>query len=106
MEQCIAADEEKFCAPFGKRRGLQVVIRSIDGTGTRQSPKAELIAAAPRTRLNAVQRKRRQSVFNTAGRERGSGEPGVAAAGEGISNKAANSRRTEKATAIRLMTGG
>ena len=44
MEQCIAADEEKFCAPFGKRRGLQVVIRGIDGTGTRQSPKAELIA--------------------------------------------------------------
>ena len=44
MEQCIAADEEKFCTPFGKRRGLQVVIRSIDGTGKRQSPKAELIA--------------------------------------------------------------
>ena len=44
LEQCIAADEEKFCTPFGKRRGLQVVIRSIDGTGTRQSPKAELIA--------------------------------------------------------------
>ena len=44
LEQCIAADEEKFCAPFGKRRGLQVVIRSIDGTGKRQSPKAELIA--------------------------------------------------------------